>query len=115
MPTNTPAKRVRRTKAQIAADEKAEREKLEKLAAERAAKIPAPKIDPWKRTVHFLVEGYTACGKVWEKGDTLVILEDSPEFRLSFDAYSNFIFDKSPEEQLEKWGEVRYVVDPADS
>lgn len=103
--------RVRRTKAQIEADKLAEQARIQKLAEEKLARLPVPKPDPWKCTVRFLVEGYTACGAVREKGEILTIVEGTPEYKLSFDAYNNFIFNKTPEQQMEQWGEVRYIAD----
>lgn len=111
-PVKKTAPRVRRTQAQIAADKLAEAKRIEELAAERAAKIPAPKVEPWSRTVHFLVDGYTACGNVWYYGQELTIREGTAEFELAFDSLGNFIFDKSIEEQLAQWGEVRYAPGP---
>lgn len=100
--------RVRRTNAQIAADEAAEAARREQLAVERAAHIPTPKPIKFDETIHFLVDGVTAFGRVFYKGEEVRIVEGTREYSLAFNIYGEFIFGKTPEEQIARWGVQRY-------
>lgn len=104
--------RVRRTKAQIEADNAAEAKRREELAAERAAAIPTPRRPKFKKTFHFLEDGQTYFGQQWYRGQEVTIVEGSKEFSLAFDREGRFILDLTPEEQIAKWGKVMYAEGP---
>lgn len=106
-------KRVRRTNAQIEADRVAEQRRREELAAERASSIPMPMSPKFRKVYHVVCEGgLTFAGKVWYRGEEIVIEEGTQEFALAFDRKNRFIFDKSENEQIEAYGEVRYREGP---
>lgn len=109
--TKKPA-RVRRTNAQIAADKAAEDARRAELAAERAAHIPTPKPVKFDETIHFLVDGVTAFGRVFYKGEEIRIVEGTREYSLAFNIYDEFIFRLTPEEQIAAWGVQRYGKGP---
>lgn len=104
-----PAKRVRRTKAQIAADNAALEAKRNASAEEKAAQTPT---EPWQRTIHFLEDGHTFGGKVRYYGEEITIVEGTHEFDLAFDKFGNFIFDQSAEDQIKRWGKPHFAVGP---
>lgn len=106
------SKRVRRTKAQIEADEAAEAKRREELAAARAAAIPAPITPRFRKVFHVVNDGFTVFGKVRYRGEEFVVEEGTPEFALSYDRYGNFIFARSEEDQIEAYGEVKYREGP---
>lgn len=103
-------KRVRRTKAQIAADELAEAKRREELADKRAAHLKAPRAAKFDKTVTFKVDNFWAFGYYWPEGHKIRITEDAPEYELSFDKYNNFIYGLTAEEQIAEWGFVKYEV-----
>lgn len=104
-------KRVRRTKAQIEADNAAEAKRRAELAEKRAAHIPTPRPIKFKKNVRVLVNNFWAFGNQYNAGDSFTVAEGTREFGLSFDAFGNFVFSKTPEEQLETWGVVKYEVE----
>jgi hypothetical protein len=101
-------KRVRRTKAQIEADTRAELVARELLAQEKAAQIPAPKVPKFKRTIYFVADGITALGEVWESGDVVTVVEGGQYYDSAFRDDGSFVLDLSPEQQLARWGHVKY-------
>lgn len=103
-------KRIRRSKAQIEADNAAEAAKRAEIAAARVAHIPQKKPIVFKKVVTLLVDNFWVYGEYHPAGKVIKIVEGSKEFGLSFDREGNFIFDKTPEEQLELWGVVKYEV-----
>lgn len=105
-------KRVRRTKAQIEADKAAEQARREELAAARAAAIPAPVAPKFRKVFHLVNDGLTFAGKVWYRGEEIVVEEGTTEFELAFDRKGNFILGKSEVEQIETYGEVKYREGP---
>lgn len=110
--TTKPQKRVRRTQAQIAADNAAEEERRQRLAEERAAKIPAPVVPKWSKTIHFVEDGFTAFQKVWYRGEEITIEEGDQYFDRAFDSKGNFIFGLDENEQIERYGHVMYRPGP---
>lgn len=104
-------KRIRRTKAQIEADNAAEAKRRQELAEKRAARIPTPKPITFKKIVHVLVDKYWQFGQYYNAGDKIKIVEGTREFSLAFNANGEFIFNKSPEDQLAQWGVVKYEVE----
>lgn len=123
-PKKAPAKRVRRTKAQIESDEIAElRRKLE-LAEARAnvaqietqearAALPQPAAGKKKLTYHFVEDGFTAFGKTWYRGEEITLVEGSEDWGAAFDRFGVFIFEKGDYEQMEAYnGTVFYRQGP---
>jgi hypothetical protein len=120
-----PAKtaRVRRTTAEIQADEIAELKRLLELAQARAQvakveveeiKAAVPTLVPGKKHVyHFVDDGYTVLGKTWVRGEELVVKEGSEDWESLHDRYGNFVLDLSDYEQMERFdGTVFYREGP---
>lgn len=112
--TQPPKKRVRRTKAQIEADRKAEEKRREELAQERAARIPQPRTPKWKKTFHFVEDGFTIFGKVWLRGEEVTIEEGTEYFEKAFTPDGKFKMGMTPNEQIERYGVVYYKEGPWD-
>jgi hypothetical protein len=96
-----PKKRTRRTKAQIARDKELETQTKQ---APKASSTETHKV------VKFLEDDFNAFGNLWNAGEEVAVTEDSAYFKLAFDINGDFILDKSPEEQKQTWGRVRYEV-----
>lgn len=103
-------KRTRRTRAQIEADKLAEVQRLQEVAEKRAREaIPDP-FETFKKIIVVKTDNYWQFGRYYNAGDEIVIVPGTPQYNLSFTSSGKFIFNLTLQEQLDKWGVVKYEV-----
>jgi hypothetical protein len=57
---------------------------------------------------HVLRDGFTVLGKVYKRGEEIRISKTSVDYANTFDRNGNTFFDLTEQDQLVKWGEVRF-------
>lgn len=67
--------------------------------------VPEPEEDPTApRIVHILVDGFTALGKVWYRGQEITVVPDSDEWKSTVDTEGNTWLNLTAQEQNLRYG-----------
>lgn len=101
-------KRPRRTKAQIERDARALLQ--EQNFAEPIVDESNDYAQDEDKRVNFLAP-YTVLGRPWKAGESVDLVADSYYNKISYDRVGNFTFSLTSEEQVAKWGIVKYTVE----
>lgn len=83
--------------------EQIRQELLAELAADPTMAVEAPEDPSAPRILHILVDGFTAFGKVWYRGQEITVVPESDEWKSTVDAEGNTWLNLSVQEQ-----EIRY-------
>lgn len=62
--------------------------------------------------VHFVADGLTALGKLWYRGEELIVERDSEEFERTKDTKGNSWLDLTRREQVDRWGQEMFDEGP---
>jgi hypothetical protein len=110
-PSRTPSSKSDEVKAaeDLLAREQARLANIEANSPEREVRSD-PQGDV---TVHFVEDGFTALGKVWEKGKTLTLARGSDDWNETLDKKGRSWTEESADEQLDRRGKVYFLPGPA--
>jgi hypothetical protein len=75
---------------------------------------PKEDVEPKTVLIHFVAEGFTAFGTIWRPGQELEIIEGTSEYEVTLDIEGHSWLNVSEEEQVSRWGEVKFKLGPTD-